>query len=280
MHEKVLGILGHPVAHSLSPIMHNRAAKLLGLPYTYAAFDVAPKDLKRAISSLRALGIAGLNLTVPHKEKVIPFLDKLDAEAKAIGAVNTVTMRNGLLTGSNTDGIGFIRSLKKEGFNPKSKRAVVIGAGGSARAVGVSLLREGAKEIVIINRTKARGMALKKHLSKFGKAAFTGPETNEAEEALTNCGLIVQTTSLGMKKADPLPAAKPSFRKGQWVYDIIYSPGETRFLKKARMNGARTINGLGMLVCQGSESFKIWTGRKFPEEEILRFLKRFLAGGK
>lgn len=278
MADKVYGIIGHPVGHTLSPMMHNRAAGLLGLPYSYVAFDVPPEKLKTAIGAVRSLGIFGLNITVPHKERVITYLDRIEEEALLIGAVNTISLINGQLTGTNTDGLGFIRSLKMEGFNPRKKKVALIGAGGSARAIGVSLCRAGISEIVVINRSTVRGKRLAGNLNEFGEAWFVPAEdSKKVQDAINRCDLVVQTTPCGMKKKDPLPISA-RFSKGQWVYDIIYSPWQTRFLAKAGSGGARTINGLGMLIYQGSESFRIWTGKPFPEGKILEWMKKSVSG--
>lgn len=273
----VLGIIGHPIGHTLSPIMHNRAAKLLNLDYVYVAFDVAPKNLRKVFDGIRGLGIRGLNVTVPHKEKVIPFLDSLDEEASLTGAVNTITLENGRLAGSNTDGKGFIKSLAAKGFDLRDKKVAIIGAGGSARAIGVAACRAMASKVTVINRSGLRGRRLARHLSQLGEATFVAASSDKAAGAVRESDIIVQTTPCGMKRSDPLPAGSAGFRKGQWVYDIIYS-AETRFLEKAKSKGARTVNGLGMLVYQGSESFRRWTGSPFPEGEILGFLKRTLVG--
>lgn len=279
MQKVVLGIIGHPVAHSLSPFMHNTAAGELGLDFVYTAFDVTPEELGRAMDGIRALGIAGLNVTVPHKENVINFLDGLDEEAELIGAVNTIYMRKGKLLGFNTDGIGFMRSLKADGFRPRDKRAAMIGAGGSSRAVGVSLLRAGVSQLTVINRTPSRGKELVRRLTPLGSVSFAVSSSPDARAAINESDLVVQTTTLGMRKSDPLPVRGVEFRNGQYVCDIIYAPLETRLLKKAKIGGARTINGLGMLLYQGSESFRIWTGRRFPEEKVFRRLKKFLSKG-
>ncbi len=277
--KKLLGIIGHPVAHSLSPLMHNSASEYLSLPYTYNAFDVEPANLKKALDGMRAIGIAGINVTVPYKEKVVPFLDSLDENAIQIGAVNTITLKSGKLFGSNTDGIGFIRSLKKSRFRPRGKSVAMIGAGGSARAIAVSLFKAGISSLSIINRSGARGKNLVNALKNIGECRFISSRSAEALKAVSSSDLVIQTTSLGMKMSDPLPLAGANLRKGQYLYDIIYAPKETRFLKNARARGARTINGLGMLLYQGSESFKIWTGRRFPEEKVLKRLNKFLSRG-
>lgn len=275
----VYGIIGHPVSHSLSPVMHNRAAKLLDLNYVYVAFDVAPSELKRALAAMRPLGIKGLNVTVPHKETVIPYLDRLEEEAALIGAVNTITVKKGALVGGNTDGIGFIESIKKSGFRPRGKRAAIIGAGGSARAVGAALCRAGVSKVIIVNRSESRGRLLARRLSKLGDCSFASSGGSFAKKEAGKCDLIVQTTPCGMKKGDRLPVSGIAFHAGQTVCDIIYSPIETSFLKKAGQEGAKTVNGLGMLVYQGSASFNKWTGHKFPKEKILRFLKRTILKG-
>ncbi|MBI3581270.1 MAG: shikimate dehydrogenase [Nitrospinae bacterium] len=278
MTDKVLGIIGHPVSHSLSPAMHNHAARILGLGYSYVAFDVGPGSPKPALDAMRALGIVGVNVTVPHKEAAARLVDKLEGDAARVGAVNTITNVNGALVGSNTDGIGFVRALKREKIDPAGKKTVVVGAGGSSRSICLALLREGAF-LTIVNRTPEAGRNLARILSPFGKASFSPSSSRQAAEAAAGADIIVQTTPLGMRKSDPLPLADPRFHKGQVVYDIIYSPERTKLLKLADKHGARTINGLSMLVFQGSESFKIWTGRRFPEEKALSFLKRKLKGG-
>lgn len=271
----VLGVIGHPVNHTLSPLMHNRAAKLLNLDYVYVAFDVAPKNLRKVFAGLRGLGVRGLNVTVPHKEKVIPFLDSLDEEVLLAGAVNTITLENGRLVGSNTDGKGFMKSLKVRGFDLRNKKVAIMGAGGAARAIGVAVCRAGAEEVTVINRSALRGKRLARHLSQLGKVAFVSASSDNAVSVVRASDIIVQATPCGMKRSDPLPAGSAGFRKKQLVYDIIYS-AETRFLQKAKSKGAYTANGLEMLVYQGSESFRKWTGSPFPEGKILGFLKRTL----
>ena len=280
MQNAVLGIIGHPISHTLSPLMHNAAAQALSLQYVYAAFDVKPENLKKSVEAFRMLGIRGLNVTVPHKVAVMKYIDALDEEATGIGAVNTILNNDGVMTGYNTDGIGFTRSLKSEGFSPKGKKVALIGAGGSARAIGVSLLKAGASNVTVINRSKPGGARLARELSGFGNAEFALASGGDAGKIIGSSDLVVQTTPMGMKKNDPLPIADTPVEKGQLVYDIIYSPFETRFLKTARDRGCRTINGLGMLVYQGSESFRIWTGKKFPEEKILTLLRGFIKKGK
>ncbi len=280
MQKKVFGIIGCPVAHSLSPLMHNAAAAELKIPAVYVSFEVQPADLKKAISGMRALGIAGINVTVPHKEKVVPLLDCLDEQAKLIGAVNTITGKDGELIGSNTDGAGFIRSLKTAGFNPAGKNVAVIGAGGSSRSIAASLLLEGVAGITVVNRTPARGRKLVKLFGELGEISLAAAGSGDARSAIEESDLVVQTTPVGMKRSDPLPVKSVRFHEGQYVYDIIYAPERTRLLQKADKEGAKTVNGLGMLVYQGSESFRIWTGKRFPEKKVFGLLENFLARGK
>jgi len=280
MRRKVFGIIGCPVAHSLSPLMHNAAAAELGIPAVYVQFEVQPADLKKAIAGIRALGIAGINVTVPHKEKVVPLLDRLDEQAELTGAVNTITRKDGALIGSNTDGAGFIRSLKTAGFDTAGKNVAMIGAGGSSRAVAASLLLEGVAGITVVNRTPARGKKLVKLFGKLGTISLAAADSRNARSAIEESDLVVQTTPLGMKRSDPLPVKSVRFHKEQYVYDIIYAPTKTRLLQKAEREGAKIINGLGMLVYQGSESFRIWTGRRFPEKKVFGLLENFLARGK
>jgi shikimate dehydrogenase len=276
MTDKVLGIFGHPVGHSLSPAMHNHAAKLLGLDYTYVAFDVPPESLLRAIKSIRTLGIAGVNVTVPHKEKAARLVDKLEGDAAVVRAANTITLRDGMLIGTNTDGVGFINSLKRGKINPAGKKAAIIGAGGSSCSIGLSLLRAGVSGLTVINRSPAGGKKLARLLSPFGKINFVPASSPSAGEAAADADIVVQTTPVGMRRSDPLPLARPRFRKGQLVYDIIYAPEKTKLLKLAEKQGARTMNGLSMLVYQGSESFNTWTGHRFPDEKVLGMLNKLL----
>lgn len=273
---KVLGIFGHPVAHSLSPLMHNYAAKRLGLPFSYVAFDVEPDALKRAVESIRALGIVGVNVTVPHKERAAELVDELLGDAAFTGSVNTITNKNGKLVGTSTDGAGFLRALKSAGINPARKKVLMIGAGGSACSIGLSLLRAGVGELVVANRSEEGGKKMIGLLSRFGEISFVPSASPKAPEHAASADIIVQTTPVGMKASDPLPLAGIKFRKGQAVYDIIYAPERTKLLKLAEKQGAIAMNGLSMLVYQGSESFKTWTGKAFPEKEVLGYLKRLL----
>ena len=269
---KVLGIIGHPVRHSLSPLMQNAALRACGLDYIYVPFEVASEDLGVAIAGLKALGVAGFNVTIPHKSAVIPYLDELDDSAVAAGAVNTVKNDSGRLIGFNTDGDGLIRSLADDlDFVPRSHSIVIIGAGGAARGAIAALCRAGARRIIIANRTHDRAAELASDMSD----RFSGTELSIAagfedlQEFLPHVDLLINTTSLGMNRENiPFPrlcALSPTTR----VYDMIYSPCVTPLLCEAARVGLRCANGLGMLAAQGELAFTIWTG-KIPPSGLMR----------
>lgn len=267
---KVLCIFGDPVAHSLSPVMHNAAFAALGLDMVYVPFHLPcspPGALKKAVAAIRALNIHGLNATIPHKEKVMRLLDEVDPHAEAVGAVNTIVNRRGRLVGYNTDGAGYLEGLKREaGLAPRGKNVVVIGAGGAARSILYSVLLKRPRSVVVVNRTLKRAKALAGEFSeKLSVEVGAAPLDGKALRAYAEgAHLVVNTTSVGMNgrgepdfPVDALPA-------GAVVSDIVYAPLETAFLKRAKARGLKTHNGLSMLVHQGAVGFKLWTGRKAP----------------
>ncbi len=262
---RILGVFGHPVEHSLSPAMHNAAIAALGLNYLYIPFSVLPDDIGPAIRSLTTLGIIGVNLTIPHKERVLPFLDRIAPEARAIGAVNTVHNDKGQLVGYNTDGEGFAGPLRAQGFNSAGKRAVVLGAGGAARSVVFHLARDGAA-ITLVNRTLHRAEILAAEVrAACGGAIVDCVDLDDAAGltgALAGAELLVNTMSVGMSpnEADMPPIPPATLHPRLFVYDLIYNPRETRLLALARAAGCRTLNGVGMLVYQGAAAFEQWTG--------------------
>lgn len=266
---KVLGVLGYPVEHSLSPAMHNAAIAALGLHFVYIPFSVLPDNIGPAIRSLITLGIVGVNLTIPHKERVLPYLDDIAPEAQAIGAVNTVHNDGGRLVGYNTDGEGFARPLEARGFALRGRRAVVLGAGGAARSVVFRLAREGA-QVVLANRTLERAARLAEDVhAVVGRAAVEWlalDDTAGLKESLAGAELLVNTTSVGMSpQAEAMPPIPPdALHPGLLVYELIYNPVETRLLAAARAAGAQTLNGVQMLVYQGAAAFQIWTGLQPP----------------
>ena len=264
---RVLAIIGHPVEHTLSPAMQNAALAACGLDYVYVPFGVVPERLAEAISGLRALGVAGFNVTIPHKVNVMEYLDGLDESAQAAGAVNTVLNDRGRLMGYNTDGDGLVASLAEElGFSPGAGTIVIAGAGGAARGAVAALCRAGARRIVIVNRGRERALELAQSLGgRYGATEIipTGG-AGEPKPWLEGAALVVNTTSLGMNGESipflPLSGLPPTSA----VYDMVYAPPVTPLLREAAALGLRCANGLGMLAAQGELAFRIWTGRTAP----------------
>lgn len=275
---RVCGVIGDPIGHSLSPVIQNAAFKARRLDYVYHAFQVKKEALGEAIREMREHAIAGLNVTIPHKVAVMKYLDKLDPLAEKIGAVNTIVNKDGVLSGYNTDAVGFLEPLLKIGAELEGKKAVILGAGGAARAISFVLAEKGA-ELYILNRTVEKAGALAVRIKeKTGKDAVSlelNPEN--LKEALTQTDIVVNTTSLGMSPnvaETPLPDGL--IRGGMLVYDIVYNPMETRLLREARAAGAETIAGMDMLVYQGAKAFELWTGVKAPVGVMRRELARAL----
>jgi shikimate dehydrogenase len=254
--EKLVGIVGYPVSHSLSPKMHNFAFEKLKINARYVYLPVQADRLEEAILGLRALNFTGANVTVPYKEAVAPLMDSLSSEALQIGAVNTIEIREGSLIGHNTDAPGFINDLASYGIEPK--KVLLLGAGGSAKAIIYALLASGCEDITILNRTKEKAEELaSKSLSNVKAKALDQASMN------SDADLIINTTSVGLED-DEMPWDEfVSFRPGQVVYDLIYNK-KTKLLKHAERGGAKAINGLGMLIHQGALAFSIWTGEKPP----------------
>ncbi|HIE50438.1 MAG TPA: shikimate dehydrogenase [Armatimonadetes bacterium] len=278
---QVLGVIGYPVRHSFSPPMHNAALEALDLDFCYVAFEVEPVRLSAAIEGMKALGIVGLNVTIPHKETLLSLVDEIGEEARLIGALNTLYFDGQRLYGDNTDGRGFVASLRAGGEDPQGKQVVVLGAGGSARAVTVALARAGAKEIVLANRTQVRAERLAEMLNtrlRPGVARVVQWQSAQLQYELGRADLIVNTTSVGMHpQEEACPVADlPPLLPEALVYDIIYNPLETVFLRRAMAQGARTMNGVEMLVYQGALSFQLWTGREPPIEVMREALLREL----
>lgn len=264
-----VGLFGWPVTHSISPQMHNAAFVARQMNWRYLAFPVPPDRVPAAVASLPALGLRGVNVTVPHKQAVMPHLQNWTAAAEAIGAVNTIVVEeDGQLTGDNTDGAGFIADLNAHAVDAARKRALVIGAGGSARAVVYGLAEAGVHSIAILNRTVAKAVDLAATMQAYfpqiriSGAAFPDDVTRSAQDA----DLIVNCTSLGMEpRIEGLPwEENVEFRADQIVYDLVYNPAMTRLLQLASTDGATSIGGLGMLVYQGAIAWEKWTGEAAP----------------
>jgi len=263
---KVVGIIGDPVKHSLSPQMHNVAFKHLNLDFVYIPFHVKPESVGKAIKGMRALAMVGLNVTVPHKIEVMKYLDEVSPDAKAIGAVNTIFFKDNKCIGDNTDGRGFIRALiEDEGIIIAGKSVVILGAGGSARAIGHSLIKDGVGRLIFCNRTVSKAESIAGSFQSMG-ISVAGMGIIDSRDEIAQADMIINTTSIGMKQGDPLLINPEWIRKRQIVYDIIYSPPETLLLQAAKARGARVMNGLGMLIHQGALAFEIWTGCPAPVE--------------
>ena len=270
-HFLLAGVMGWPVMHSRSPKLHNYWFDRYGLAGTYAPLAIRPEGLEKALRALPALGFAGCNLTIPHKEQALRIVDHADARAQRIGAISCVTVNaDGSLTGTNNDWYGFVENLREAfpGWRADAGPAVVIGAGGASRAVVDALIHEGAKEIRLINRTRTRAESL--------AAALGGPVTvlnwDERHRALEGAALLVNTTSQGMVGNPPLDLALEALPRTADVCDIIYIPGETPLLKAARERGNRTVNGLGMLLHQGRPAWRSWFDKEVEVTAELRML--------
>ncbi len=279
---RVLGIVGWPVGHSLSPAMHNAAIAALGIDYIYVPFPVDPEHLGPAVEGLRRLGVQGFNVTIPHKSAIIPFLDRVSREAGLCGAVNTVRRDGDLLVGHNTDGAGFLASLREDlGFDPRGAAILVLGAGGAALGAVAALSGAGAARIIVANRTAERGASLVERFRPvFGGVGFSLSSLCPGELAghLRTIDLLVNTTSVGMNgtRFEDLPLAE--LRSGGRVYDMVYAPAETPLLAAARERGLTCANGLGMLASQGEAAFSLWTGIEPPAGLMKITLRRELEG--
>ncbi len=282
---ELYGIFGDPLSHSLSPAMQEKAFSLSGRKAFYLVLELGSQNFKTAMKKLKALPLEGFNVTIPYKESVMSFLDEISPEAAKIGAVNTVYRRGRRWLGTNTDVYGFLEALKQEGrFQIRGKRALVLGAGGAARAAVYGLAKSGAKEILIFNRHAERARLLAKQFQKlFPGVPLKGSslENTCLAECLEASDLVVNSTSLGLKPGDPavlpekiIPKAYGGRRK--LFYDLIYSPAKTTLLRQAEKKGHRTLNGVGMLVYQGARAFECWTGKKAPVFEMREALVQAL----
>lgn len=275
---KVVGIIGYPLGHSVSPAMHNAAFRELGLDYEYIPFEVEPADLGEALHGLRALHIAGFNVTIPHKEVIVPLLDEVTKLARVIGAVNTVENQDGTLVGYNTDAPGFIESLREDaGFDPEGKRAVILGAGGAGRAVATILAEVGAKEIVIADVIEEKARELAEYLGSAMETTCKAAHLGDLD--LAGVDLLVNATPVGMHPKvndSPLPAGVKIKNKKLLVYDLVYNPADTKLLKTAKAAGCKICSGLGMLVRQGALAFTIFTGEEAPVETMWEAARKSL----
>ncbi len=279
---RLFGLLGHPVAHSLSPAMHNTAFRALEMNAAYLAWDVAPGGVAAALRGLAALGCGGANVTVPHKEEALRAVDRLDESARLAGSVNTVVFAPDGLVGHNTDGPGFLRAAREElGWEPSGSSLFVCGAGGAGRAVALFSARGGAAAITLCDADLVRADRVADEVRAAAPQAQVrtcragSPETPAIAAA---CALVVQATPLGMKEQDSSPLPPEAFHAGQAAFDLVYVRPETPFMAAARHAGAHTANGLGMLLGQGVLAFERWTGRTPPTHLMRRALERAVYG--
>ena len=262
---KLVGLIGHPVKHSLSPKLHNMIYRFLEIDMVYLAFDVIEQELSQAVKGLHALGFMGFNVTIPYKEKIIPFLDQMDDTAAAIGAVNTVKIEGTKLIGYNTDGIGFLDSLVKRAIYCKNKIITILGAGGSARAIGMYLSKEKPQQIIIYNRTYSRAENLARDINKFAgkqicRAAFEIPQKVD---------IIINTTPVGMwPHTEGNPLQGYPLDPKTIVCDIVYNPAMTQMLSYAQSRGCAIVGGKGMLIGQGIRAIEIWTGETIDKDNV------------
>ena len=279
---KVCGVIGDPIEHTMSPVMHNVAFSELGLDYVYVAFRVKGEELDKAIEGMKALDIAGLNVTIPHKVTVIPLLDELDPLAEKIGAVNTIVNNGGFLKGYNTDAMGFLQTLLDKGVEPEGENVVVLGAGGASRAISFILAERGAN-LVILNRIEELDWAeeLAQQISRVFRKEVKAWELSELNlsTALDKADVLVNATSVGMiPNTAGTPVPLKLLRPGLVVFDIVYNPTATRLLREANQAGAKTAGGLNMLAWQGALAFEMWTGQKAPVDLMKQEATKFLGG--
>jgi shikimate dehydrogenase len=277
---KLCALIGDPVEHSLSPVMHNTAFQLLDLNYVYLCLRVPSVGLRRAIEGVKSLGLLGFNVTIPHKVAVMTYLDEIDPLAKDIGAVNTVVNRDGRLVGYNTDGLGGLKALEEADVTLTGKKVVLLGAGGAARALSFSIAPL-ADLLVILNRTEAKAVALASNLRRRSdKKILSGSLTRDTFlTEMVDADVLINSTSVGMHpKREESVVDKDLLHSRMTVFDAVYNPIETRLLREAKSVGAKTVGGLSMLVHQGALAFKIWTGVTPPIEVMSRAVEAAVEG--
>lgn len=269
----IAGLIGHPVEHSFSPPMHNAAFNALNMDWTYVAFDVEPSNLKSAIDGARSLNIKGLNVTIPHKIEVMKYLDEIDEVARLIGAVNTIDFRN--MKGYNTDGIGAVKAIE-EVISIKNKNVVVAGAGGASRAISFYIAKYGAESITILNRNVDKASDLAKDINLIDDVR--ADSISQINDYVCEADILIDTTPVGMHPnvdADAIVGAD-DMHEGLVVFDAVYNPNETSLIKQAIKANAKPVYGIKMLLYQGVESFKIWTGQNPPVDVMEEALRKTL----
>ncbi|MBQ9065424.1 MAG: shikimate dehydrogenase [Blautia sp.] len=274
---RLTGLLGSPVRHSISPLMHNESFRILGLDYVYLCFEVGEGSLERAVSGLKECGIAGFNLTMPNKTCIIPLLDRLSLSAELIGAVNTVVNENGMLSGYNTDGIGFMQSVRDAGITVPGSVFTLMGGGGAASAISVQAAIDGISELNIFVRPQSRFYGRTQRTAKLISSktgcrvnVFDNADKAELKSSLQRSSLLINATSVGMSPHEDESIIEDTslFDSHLTVADVIYHPMRTRLLREAEGAGCKTFNGMYMLLYQGAEAFRLFTGRDMPVDII------------
>ena len=280
-HTLLIGLMAYPIRHSMSPTMHNNAFAKLGLNYAYLAFEIDNDKLEKAVDAIRTLDMRGSNVSMPNKQKIIPYLDKLDPAAKMAGAVNTVVNDNGVLTGYTTDGTGFMKSLADEGLDIRGKKMTLAGAGGAGTPIAIQAALDGVKEISIFNLDDAQWAQAEKNVEIINretdcKATLYHLEDKEDfKKEIASSYIYCDATGVGMKPLEDMTLVEdPSwFHKDMIVFDTVYAPRETKLMKVAKEAGVdHVLNGLGMMLEQGAEAFKLWTGEDMPVDYIRELL--------
>ncbi|TFF92286.1 MAG: shikimate dehydrogenase [Promethearchaeota archaeon] len=274
----VLGLIGHPVEHSMSPIMHNAIIQKLNLKYVYLAFDVDPKNLKKAMSGIRGLNIKGINVTIPYKQQIMNFVDEIDPLAKKIGAINAIKNIDGYLIARNTDAAGAKKSLIDAKCKLQGKNILVLGAGGASRAISFALADE-ANKIIISNRTEDKAITLAKEIKNKMNTDAEGysNQKNILEKLIENVDILINTTPLGMyPNTNKIPLPEHLLIKNLFVFDVIYNPLKTKLLKVAEKKGCNILGGLDMLVNQGALAFEWWTGKEADKNLMKTKITKYL----
>ena len=280
-HTLLIGLMAYPIRHSMSPTMHNNAFAKLGLNYAYLAFEIDNDKLEKAVDAIRTLDMRGSNVSMPNKQKIIPYLDKLDPAAKMAGAVNTVVNDNGVLTGYTTDGTGFMKSLADEGLDIRGKKMTLAGAGGAGTPIAIQAALDGVKEISIFNLDDAQWEQAEKNVEIINRKKDCKPTLHHLEDKedfkkeIASSYIYCDATGVGMKPLENMTLVEdPSwFHKDMIVFDTVYAPRETKLMKVAKEAGVdHVLNGLGMMLEQGAEAFKLWTGEDMPVDYIRELL--------
>lgn len=267
----IYGLIGNPVSHTFSPVMHNKLFDNYKINSLYCAFSVEKDNLESSITGVKSLGIKGLNVTIPHKESIMNYLDKISDEALAIGAVNTVKNENGLVSGYNTDVYGFMKSLDENNISYTGKKIALLGFGGSAKAVVYGLVNAGIAELTIFVRDEKKARIMSKDMEILSKMQYNIKSIESCEKEIEEIDVLINTTPLGMgllREKSPIDLQNSNAKSELAVVDLIYNPLETVLLKDAKEQGYKAINGLDMLIYQGLKSFEIWTGQ-VPQKSVV-----------